>query len=175
VQLTIQGAASFILEFAGSLGSGPLGPYQPQRSGRIELTVSPTSVSYAGGAGVGGAICQVPDLSRWGPFAWTLRETNGIAVEITSFKYVVTTSAGREVSNQEIVRSISGDFTGTAAATLRVPAGASLTSRQHYDCELQTNGAPDFPGGTAVFTASGRDENGATVSSTATLVLLPPR
>jgi hypothetical protein len=30
VQLTIQGAGSFNLEFAGSLGAGPLGPYQPQ-------------------------------------------------------------------------------------------------------------------------------------------------
>jgi hypothetical protein len=30
VQLTIQGAGSFNLEFAGSLGGGPLGPYQPQ-------------------------------------------------------------------------------------------------------------------------------------------------
>jgi hypothetical protein len=86
---------------------------------------------------------------------------------------MVTTSAGSEVSNQEVVRSISGSFTGTAAPTLRVPAGASLTSRQQYDCELQTNGAPDFPGGTAVFTASGKDENGTAVSSTATLTLFP--
>jgi hypothetical protein len=30
VQLSIQGAGSFNLEFAGSLGAGPLGPYQPQ-------------------------------------------------------------------------------------------------------------------------------------------------
>jgi hypothetical protein len=30
VQLTIQGAGSFNLEFAASLGAGPLGPYQPQ-------------------------------------------------------------------------------------------------------------------------------------------------
>jgi hypothetical protein len=30
VQLTIQGAGTFNLEFAGSLGGGPLGPYQPQ-------------------------------------------------------------------------------------------------------------------------------------------------
>jgi hypothetical protein len=30
IQLTVQGAGSFSLEFAGSLGGGPLGPYQPQ-------------------------------------------------------------------------------------------------------------------------------------------------
>src|SRR5262245_41788483 len=39
VQLSIQGAGSFNLEFAGSLGNGPLGPYQPQPfSASLNLT-----------------------------------------------------------------------------------------------------------------------------------------
>lgn len=93
---------------------------------------------------------------------WTIRETNGRAVTITSFRYVVRTVDGREESNEEIVQSISFDFTGTSAPTLRVLA------------ELTTNGLPAFPGGTAVFTASGTDDTGAAVSSTASLSLLPP-
>lgn len=149
-------------------------PTAPSLSGAIALTVSPTAVSYAGGAGVGGAICPVPYLSRWGPFTWTLRETSGRAVTVTSFKWVVRTLDGREESNEEVVRIISGEFTGTSAPTLTLPANVSLSSRPKYDCELELNGRPAFPGGTIVFTASGTDESGEQVSSTATLTLLPP-
>ena len=117
---------------------------RPSGPGRVELTVSPTSVSYAGGAGVGGPICPLPYLSRWGPFTWTIRETNGGEVTITSFKYAVRTVAGVELANDEIVSGISADFTGTAAPSLRVPANTSFTSRQHFDCELRPTAVPIF-------------------------------
>jgi len=146
----------------------------PDTSGRVELTVSPTAVGYAGGAGVGGAICRVPYISRWGPFTWTLRETNGAPVTITSFTYSTFTNAGVQLSSDEIISATSRDFTGTAAPTIRIPANGTITSRVVYDCELETNGVPNFGGGRAVSTVSGTDDSGAAVSSTATLTVLPP-
>jgi hypothetical protein len=123
---------------------------------------------------VGGAICPVPYLSRWGPFTWTLRETNGAPVTLTSFTATIFTTAGVQVSSEEIIAGASHDFTGIAAPTLRIPASGTFTSRVVYDCELATNGLPSFGGGRAVYTVNGTDDSGAAVSSTATLTLLPP-
>ena len=145
----------------------------PSGQGQIELTVSPASVSYAGGAGVGGAICPVPYISRWGPYVLTVRETGGTSVTVTSLRYVVTTAGGDLVSDEQITAGVSNLFTGVANPSLTVPANTSLSSRPAYDCEKETNGRPDFPGGKLVFTASGTDERGHPVSAQATLTLLP--
>jgi hypothetical protein len=154
--------------------SGSRSSTAPSRQGQIQLTVSPTAVSYAGGAGVGGAICPRPFTSRWGPYVLNIQETGGVAITITSLRLVVTTVAGNQESDEVITSGISQDFTGTPAPALRMPANSSASSRPLYDCERETNGRPDFPGGTAVYTASGTDDEGRPVSSTATLTLLPP-
>ena len=148
-------------------------PSTPSTQGQIQLTVSPTAVAYAGGVGVGGPICPVPFTSRWGPYVLTIRETGGVAVTITSLRLVVTTVAGNVESDEVITAGLPQNFTGTPAPDLRVPANSSLSSRTLYDCERETNGRPDFPGGTAVYTASGTDAEGRPVSSVATLTLLP--
>jgi hypothetical protein len=149
-------------------------PTAPSGPAAIALTVAPNAVSYAGGAGVGGPICPAAYPSRWGPFTWTLRETNGRAVSITSFRYLVKTVDGRVESDEEVVRGLSASLTGAATATLALPAYASLSGRPEYDCELERNGRPAFGGGSIEFTASGRDDAGNAVTSTATLTLLPP-
>lgn len=171
----VQVLATALVLCAATACSKSDSPTAPSPSGALELTVSPRAVSYAGGAGVGGPICPVPYLSRWGPFTWTIREINGRPVTVTSFKYVVTTVDGREESNEEIIRGTAANFTGTAAPTLQVPANTSYTSRSVYDCQLDINGRPAFPGGTATFIVSGTDDAGASVSSTTTLTLLPPQ
>lgn len=95
-------------------------------------------------------------------------------VTITSLLYVVTTGAGEQVSSEEITAGLSDRFFGVTDPTLRVPANGSVSSRQRYDCELERNGRPDFPGGAIVFTVRGTDEEGRPVSAQATLTLLPP-
>lgn len=167
-------AALAVVATVGCSSSSSSAPTAPSRQGQIELAVSPTSVSYAGGAGVGGPICPVPYTSRWGPYALTIRETGGMPVTITSLLYVVTTGAGEQVSSEEITAGLSDRFFGVTDPTLRVPANGSVSSRQHYDCERERNGRPDFPGGAAVFTVRGTDEEGRPVSAEATLTLLPP-
>jgi hypothetical protein len=132
-------------------------------------------VSYAGGVGVGGAICPAGFASRWGPFVWTIRETNGAAVTITSFTYANFTTGGVSLGSSQAIAGMALDFTGTAAPTLRLAASSSLSSHTQYDCERETNGVPNFGGGSAVFTVTGTDDNGGAVSSSATLTLLPPR
>lgn len=149
-------------------------PTAPSGPAALALSVSPGAVSYAGGAGVGGAICPAPFVSRWGPFRWTLRESNGRAVTLTSFRYLVKGADGRVEDDAEAIRAVSASLTGVLSTTVTVPAYASLTGRPEYDCELERNGQPAFGGGTIEFTASGRDDAGNTVSSTAVLTLLPP-
>jgi hypothetical protein len=140
----------------------------PEPEGRIELTVAPTTASYAGGVGVGGAVCPAAFPSRWGPYTWTLREVGGGTVTVTSFKYAVATIAGVQLADDEVGANLSADFTGTPGSSVRLDPNATLTSRTHYDCE-----ALGFPGGTARFTATGTNEDGAVVTATATLALLP--
>jgi hypothetical protein len=141
----------------------------PQTSGRIELTVTPASVGYAGGVGVGGAVCPAAYPSRWGPFNWVIRETGGGTVTVTSFKWAVSTTAGVPIADDELGTRISADFTGTSGASLRVDPNVTLTSRAIFDCE-----ALGFGGGTATFTARGTNETGTAVTAAATLSLLPP-
>lgn len=149
-------------------------PTAPSGPAALTLSVTPSTVSYAGGAGVGGAICPAPFLSRWGPFTWTLRESNGRAVTVTSFRYLVKRADGSVEDDAETIRGLSASLTGVLSTALSVPAHASLTGRPEYDCELERNGQPAFGGGTVEFTASGRDDAGNAVTSTAILTLRPP-
>ncbi len=149
-------AAVSVTATVGCTSSSSSSTTAPSGRGQIELSVSPTPVSYTGGAGVGGAICRVPYLSRWGPYVLTLRETGGTSVTITALRYLVTTTvAGAQVSDEQITAGVGGFFSGVPNPSLSVPANASLSSRQHFDRRLETNGRPDFPGGKIDFVASG--------------------
>ena len=149
-------------------------PTAPSGPAALTLSVAPSAVPYAGGAGVGGAICPAPYLSRWGPFAWSVRESNGRAVTITSFRYLVKRADGSVEDDAESIRVLSASLTGVPSTTVALPAYASLTGRPEYDYELERDGRPAFGGGAIEFTASGRDDAGNPVTSTAVLTLLPP-
>lgn len=95
---------------------------------------------------MGGAICPRPYLSRWGPYVLTIRETGGVPVTITSLRYLVTRTDGRVESDEQITTGVANMFTGVPNPSLSVPANATLSTGQHFDCQLETDGRPDFPG-----------------------------
>jgi len=154
----------------------PSGP-----SGHIEFSVSPSSVFWEGTPsapqGPGSPLCTIaPRLSAWGPFVWTVRETGGGTVTITSFTSTTTNNSGRQLENSQLsMNSMALDFTGTAGASVTLGPNQSLSSHQHASC--QTTSPIGLPlndlatGGVTVFTVSGKDSNGTAVSATATLTL----
>jgi hypothetical protein len=87
IVLTVQGVGSFNLEFAASLGGGPLGPYRPQpftapATTTLQIVYSPNPIPWA----VGGPRCGN------GPNEWAydtiFTETGGVGVTMSAVETV---------------------------------------------------------------------------------------
>jgi len=159
----------WVVLFVLAAGCAKESPTAPAPAvGRLELSVNPAAVGFAGGIGVGGAVCPAGWPLRWGPFNWVLKEVGGAPVTVTSFRWAVHNAANVQVADDDLSSQIAGNF-GTPGATLPVAAGETLTSRSVYDCE-----ATGFTGGKATFTVKGTTTSGAPVESVAVLTLLAP-
>ena len=89
IQVTIQGSGAFNLEFAASLGGGPLGPYQPvpfnaPATAALQIAFSPSPVPWTGTSQ--GGCAGAPNVWDW---RTTFTETGGVAVTLTSFTEVI--------------------------------------------------------------------------------------
>ena len=158
-----------------SMPSGPSGP-----AGRIEFSVSPTSVGWAPFEDPRVAFntyCNANNQTTFGPFVWTLRETGGGTVTVTAFTAKATGASGAVISDlTQLIGLLAVELTGASGSSVRLQPNQSLTGKERFTCQPSQPGA-GFPihwgGSTLVYTVSGTDSNGTPVSSTATLNILP--
>jgi hypothetical protein len=160
-----------------STDSSPSSP--SSTPGRIEFSVTPTSVSWMPleQPGTFSSYCNSANQTTLGPFVWSLRETGGGTVTVTTFTARATASNGALISDlTQLIGLLASSLTGTTATSIRLAPNQSLTSPERYTCQASQQGAgyPIFYGGSnVVYTVSGTDSNSTAVSSSATLNVQP--
>jgi hypothetical protein len=159
---------------AGCITKSTTEPDEPDPSGRIEFSVSPSRIQWIG-PGQNPFCPATNQASAYGPYTLNLRETGGGTVTINGFTAVTTATVGTVLlNNSQLIGLLSQDLTGTSSMSFTAAANQSFSGPPRYSCQPSAgpSALPLFPGGAnVVFTVHGVDSNGAAVSSTATLTL----
>jgi hypothetical protein len=125
IQVTIQGSGAFNLEFAASLGGGPLGPYQPvpfnaPATAALQIVFSPSPVPWAGTGA-----CGSLDTNVW-RYMTTFTETGGVGVTLTAATFVQD-GVARPESAANIVIPARGVTVSNASCQAVTSAGQHVT------------------------------------------------